>query len=50
MQRTSDIDNHHIHVHLAEAIETLVLRNRPARSEDRLPKDPYSAREASGRR
>jgi glyoxalase family protein len=35
-------------VHLADAIETLVLRSRASLSEAREPADPYHARTASG--
>ena len=36
-------DDHHIdRVHLADAIERLVERNRPTLSDDRSPKDPYT--------
>ena len=28
-------------IHLADALELLVLRSRPALSDDRSPKDPY---------
>jgi len=33
-------------VHLADAIEKLVLRSRPSLSEDRAPKNPYRRRDA----
>src|SRR4029078_9831834 len=32
-------------IHLADALELLVLRSRPALSDDPSPKDPYGARE-----
>jgi catechol 2,3-dioxygenase-like lactoylglutathione lyase family enzyme len=34
-------DHHIAEVHLADAIEALVLRSRPSLSDDRLPKNPY---------
>jgi len=37
-------DDHHIaQVHLADAIERLVLRSRPSLSDDRSARDPYGA-------
>jgi len=34
-------EDHIAEVHLADAIETLILRSRPSLSEDRSPKNPY---------
>jgi len=34
-------DHHISQVHLADAIEDLVLRSRASLSEDRAPKNPY---------
>ena len=42
--RTERGDHHIDRVHLADAIERLVERNRPTLSEDRAPRDPYRAR------